>query len=122
MSRSVQRHLRFKDDFRAGLYQRCFSDFTQASGHHRSYGSKLGPSPARDGFKIQIQWKQVERDGKSVALADAWLYDQKYTNRKGVRLFTKLVILSGEIDYNGDCQADLSRKSGRQRALSQVFK
>ena len=72
--------------------------------------------------KFQAQWKQAEKDGKTVALADAWLNDQKYTNQKGVSLLTKLVILSGELDYNGDYQAALSRKSEWQRALRQVFK
>jgi amidase len=68
------------------------------------------------------KWKQAEKDGKVVALADTWQNDQKYASQKGVSLLTKLVIMSGELDYNGDYKAALKRKAVWQRDLRQVFK
>lgn len=71
---------------------------------------------------FQAKWKQAEEDGKVVALGDTWLNDQKYANQKGVSLLTKLVIMSGELEYNGDYKAALKRKAAWQRELRQVFK
>ena len=71
---------------------------------------------------FQAKWKQAEKDGKVVALADTWQNDQKYANQKGVSLLTKLVIMSGELDYKGDYKAALKRKAAWQRDLRQVFR
>ena len=71
---------------------------------------------------FQAKWKQAEEDGKVVALGDTWLNDQKYTDKKGVSLLTKLVIMSGELEYKGDYKAALKRKAAWQRELRQVFK
>ncbi|MFN0076006.1 MAG: amidase [Prosthecobacter sp.] len=71
---------------------------------------------------FQAKWQQAEKDGKVVALADTWLNDQKYADKKGVSLLTKLVISSGELDYKGDYKEALKRKAAWQRDLRQVFK
>ncbi len=71
---------------------------------------------------FQAKWKQAEEDGKVVALGDTWQNDQKYVNQKGVSLLTKLVIMSGELEYKGDYKAALKRKAAWQRELRQVFK
>jgi amidase len=71
---------------------------------------------------FQAKWKQAEEDGKVVALGDTWQNDQKYAKQKGVSLLTKLVIMSGELEYKGDYQAALKRKAAWQRELRQVFK
>jgi len=71
---------------------------------------------------FHAKWKQAEKDGKVVALADTWLNDQKYVNQKGVSLTTKLVIMSGELDYKGDYKEALKRKAAWQRDLRQIFK
>jgi Asp-tRNA(Asn)/Glu-tRNA(Gln) amidotransferase A subunit family amidase len=71
---------------------------------------------------FQAKWKQAEKDGKVVALADTWQNDQKYANLKGVSLLTKLVIMSGELDYKGNYKAALKRKAAWQHDLRQIFK
>ncbi len=71
---------------------------------------------------FQSKWRQAEKDGKVVALGDTWLNDQKYAGKKGVSLLTKLVIMSGKLDYNGDYTAALKRKEAWQRDLRQIFK
>jgi amidase len=71
---------------------------------------------------FKAKWKQAEKDGKVVALGDTWQNDQKYANQKGVSLLTKLVIMSGELEYKGDYKAALKRKAAWQRDLRQIFK
>ncbi len=71
---------------------------------------------------FKSKWYQAEKDGKVVARADTWLSDQKYANQSGVSLLTKLVIMSGEMDYNGDFKAAVKRKSAWQRDLRQIFR
>ncbi len=71
---------------------------------------------------FQAKWKQAEEDGKVVALGDTWQNDQKYANQKGVSLLTKLVIMSGELEYKGDYKGALKRKAAWQRDLRQIFK
>jgi len=71
---------------------------------------------------FRAKWNQAEKDGKVVARADTWLSDQKYANQNGVSLLTKLVIMSGEMDYNGDFKAAVKRKSAWQRELRQIFR
>jgi amidase len=70
---------------------------------------------------FQKKWHQAEKDGKVVALADAWLNDQKYANQKGVSLLTKLVIAKGELDYKFGYQDAVKRKAAWQRELRRVF-
>lgn len=72
--------------------------------------------------RFQAKWKQAEEDGKVVALGDTRQNDQKYANQKGVSLLTKLVIMSGELNYKGDYKAALKRKAAWQRDLHQIFR
>ena len=70
---------------------------------------------------FKSKWEQAEKDGKVVALADAWLNDQKYADKKGVSKTTKIVLLQGERDYKGGYKEALKRKAAWQRDLRQVF-
>lgn len=70
---------------------------------------------------FQAKWKQADKDGATVAVADAWLNDQKYADKKGVNWMTKLVIGQGERDYKGDYKDALKRKTAWQRDLRRVF-
>lgn len=71
---------------------------------------------------FQTHWLQADQDGKAVALADAWINDAKYTDKKGVSLLTKLVVMSGELEYKGEYKAALKRKAAWQRELRRIFR
>jgi amidase len=73
-----------------------------------------------DGF--MKKWRQAEKDGKVVALGDAWYNDEKYANQKGVSLLTKLVVAMGEVEYNFGYKDAVKRKAAWQRELRTVFR
>ena len=69
------------------------------------------------------QWAQAEHDGKTVALADAWLHDQSYAGpeQTGVSTTTKLVLAQGKWEYLHNYKSALRRKAAWQRELRRVF-
>lgn len=71
---------------------------------------------------FKAKWEQAEKDGKVVAAADAWLYDQKYKDEKDVNFITKAVFALGEVEYTNNYKDALKRKAAWQRDLRQVFK
>lgn len=84
---------------------------------------------AAKGFEVVVlnksfkeKWARADKDGKTVALADAWISDAKYMHEKGVSTMTKLVIAQGELDYKLGYKEALQRKAAWQRDLRQVFK
>lgn len=81
------------------------------------------------GFKIikinptfKAKWKQAEKDGKVVAVADAWFHDQKYKDQNEVGFITKAVLALGKLESKKSYQDALKRKTAWQRDLNQVFK
>ena len=122
----------------AGKYQQAIAD--QPLARHITIGRLYlnGTDPAIDQaidaaliarhFKIVKlsptfvnKWHQAEKDGKVVALADAWLNDQKYMHQKGVSLLTTLVLAKGELDYKFNYKAAVKRKAAWQSELRRVF-
>jgi amidase len=71
---------------------------------------------------FKAKWAQAQKDGKAVALADAWFNDQKYIDKKGVSKTAKLVIGQGKADYTNNYKDALNRKAAWQHDLRQVFK
>ena len=71
---------------------------------------------------FKAKWDQAQKDGKTVALADAWLNDQKYTDKDGVSGTTKIVIGQGKLEYTNNYKNALKRQAAWQHDLRQVFK
>ncbi|HET9856214.1 MAG TPA: amidase, partial [Chthoniobacterales bacterium] len=71
---------------------------------------------------FKAKWEQAQKDGKTVAFADVWFNDQKYTDKKGVRGTTKTVINLGKQDSTNNYKDALKRQAAWQRDLRQVFK
>ena len=70
---------------------------------------------------FKAKWNQAQKDGKTVALADAWLNDQKYTDKKGVGGSTKIIIKQGEGEYTKNYKDALKRQAAWQHDLRRVF-
>ena len=70
---------------------------------------------------FKAKWIQAQADGKTVALGDTWLSDQKYLDKNGVALTTKGVILSGKLEYMIHYKEALKRQAAWQRDLRRVF-
>src|ERR1700693_2748740 len=70
---------------------------------------------------FKAKWEQAQKDGKTVAFADVWFNDQKYTDKKGVRGTTKTVINLGKLEYTNNYKNALKRQAAWQHALRQVF-
>ncbi len=80
------------------------------------------------GFKViklhptfKAKWKQAEKDGKVVAVADAWFHDQQYKDKKEVNFITKAVLALGKLESGTSYKDALKRKSAWQRDLGRVF-
>ena len=71
---------------------------------------------------FKAKWEQAQKDGKTVAFADVWFNDQKYTDKKGVRGTTKTVINLGKLEYTNNYKNALKRQAAWQYDLRQVFK
>jgi Asp-tRNA(Asn)/Glu-tRNA(Gln) amidotransferase A subunit family amidase len=83
---------------------------------------------AAKGFKViklddrfKAKWAQAETDGKTIALADAWVNDDKYTKHPGIGRTTRMVIAKGGLDYATGYKAAVKRKAAWQRDLRRVF-
>src|SRR6202163_4573003 len=70
---------------------------------------------------FKAKWDQAQKDGKTVALADVWLNDQKYTDKKGVGGSTKIIIKQGEGEYTKNYKDALKRQAAWQHDLRKVF-
>ena len=123
----------------AGKYRQAVADKPQArqitigrlylSGTDPAIDQAIDAQLVARHFKIvklnpafEKKWHQAEKDGKVVALADAWQNDQKYANHKGVSLLTKLVLAKGELDYKFGYAGAVKRQAAWQRELRAVFR
>jgi amidase len=76
--------------------------------------------PLDDAFKAK--WEAAKKDGNTVAAAAAWMSDQKYSFKLGVRARTTAVILLGRVLYPGQYLKALERRPAWQHALKEEFK
>jgi Asp-tRNA(Asn)/Glu-tRNA(Gln) amidotransferase A subunit family amidase len=72
--------------------------------------------------QFKAKWDAAEKDGNTMAAAGAWMSDQKYSFKWGVRARTKAVILLGRLMYPGQYQRALERRAAWRHALNEVFK
>ena len=70
---------------------------------------------------FKTKWDQAQKDGKTVAFADVWFNDQKYTDKKGVSGTAKAVINLGEREYTNNYKNALKRQAAWQHDLRKVF-
>ena len=70
---------------------------------------------------FKAKWEQAQKDGKTVAFADVWFNDQKYTDKKGVGGTTKTIINLGKLDSTNNYKNALKRQSAWQHDLRKVF-
>ena len=71
--------------------------------------------------EFRRKWLKAQRAGLTVALADAWLNDRKYLNKRGVNIVTRAVIALGKIEYELNYKAALRYRMEWRRALEEVF-
>ena len=76
----------------------------------------------RLGEDFQKKWEQAEKDGKAVALGDAWFTDHYLANKPGVSAKTKAVITLGQFEYSTNYRKAVSRKLDWQRTLEKTFR
>lgn len=83
---------------------------------------------AAKGFKVVVlnrafkaKWEQAEKDGRTVAVANAWFTNQKLSSEREVTLGTKAVFALGKIEYDLNYRAALKRRAAWQHALRQTF-
>ena len=68
------------------------------------------------------KWKQAKRDGNSVAATGAWLTNHKYQYLPGVGARTRVVILTGQLNYTTTYHGALARRAQWQKALAEAFR
>jgi len=82
--------------------------------------SKFRVITLQPGFRTK--WDQAKKDGNTLAAAGAWISDQNYGSKNGVRARTKAAILLGRLLYPGQYRQALGRRAEWQNALRQVFR
>ncbi len=83
---------------------------------------------AAKGFKVVVlnnafkaKWEQAEKDGRTVAVANAWFTNRKLNSEREVTVGTKAVLALGKIEYELNYRAALKRRAEWQHALRQTF-
>ncbi len=70
---------------------------------------------------FQAEWKQAEEDGKTVAVADAWLTNQHLAGVWGISAGTKAVFALGAVEHAINYTGALKRQAAWQRTLRRTF-
>jgi len=70
---------------------------------------------------FKSKWDQAKKDGNTVAAAGAWISQQQYLSKWGVRARTKAAILLGRLLYPRQYHRALHRRAEWEHALHHVF-
>ena len=83
---------------------------------------------AKAGFRVVVldknfekKWNQAQSDAETVAMADTWQNDEKYTGVNGVGLMTKAVIALGKLEYETKYKDALKRQRQWKRDVNRVL-
>jgi len=68
------------------------------------------------------KWDEAHEDATTVAAANAWLYDRKFSTEKGVTSRTKAVVVLGAVLYNTIYPAAVRRQAEWKRTMARVFR
>lgn len=68
------------------------------------------------------KWVRAQKEGNTVAAADAWQHDRDLGSKSGVNIVTKAIIALGNLEYNLNYKGALKYRLEWQRTLREVFK
>lgn len=68
------------------------------------------------------QWRQADKDAKTVAAVGSWLNDKEYADKREVATKTKAIMVLGAIEHPVAYEAALKRKKAWQDAVRGVFR
>jgi amidase len=71
---------------------------------------------------FKARWKEAGRQARTLAVADAWLNNREYLDKKGVSPTTKVGILLGEFEYKNNYRRAKLAQRKWQRELRQIFR
>jgi amidase len=71
---------------------------------------------------FKANWKEADRQARTLAVADAWLSDREYLNKRGVSPTTKAGILLGELQYKNNYRRAKMAQRRWKRELRQIFR
>jgi Asp-tRNA(Asn)/Glu-tRNA(Gln) amidotransferase A subunit family amidase len=71
---------------------------------------------------FQEKWRQAQSDATTVAAANAWLYDRKFSTQLGVTTRTKTVFALGAVQYNTTYPAAVRRQAEWQATVRRVLR
>jgi amidase len=84
---------------------------------------------ARGGFRVvpldqkfKTEWDQAKKDGNTVAAAGAWISDQAYIYKSGVRVRTIAAIVLGRVLYPAQYRGALHRQARWRHDLARILK
>lgn len=83
----------------------------------------------RAGFQVvnltpefKKQWVEAQKNGRIVAIADAWKSDEAYMNKRGVTSMTKAALLLGRVEYDTTYPKALESRRDWQQTLRETFR
>ena len=72
--------------------------------------------------RFRDQWTQAKADGETIATADAWRNDAKYTRNLGISSTTRATLTKGAVDALVGYDAAVKRKVTWKRSVRRVFR
>lgn len=76
----------------------------------------------RLGKAFKAKWDEADKQGSTLAVADAWLSQGKYLEKRGVTPTTKAGILLGEFQYRNNYRRAKAVQREWRRTLREIFR